>query len=619
MSNILFTKKFIAKIRTIIRNFWWTGIKNESTTRCLCLRAWKDICTSKNEGGLGIRNLQAMNQSLLLMTAWRIADNRDTYLYSVLKSKYFVDSSIWRPNVNTPKSVFWASILKVLPILKDHTFYQLSSGQVSIWSTPWCNGWVNIYDSLIIQERNFVYPAQVKDLWIGSQKQWNNHLIEALFQEPLATSIKQTPILHTEDNDLLVWKLTPTGICNTKSAYKACLQRMYDNGEPQPTQVNLNTVHLLKRIWKNKNMLPRIQTFGWRLLRKAIPTGARVGRYSKHISKLCCRCSMEETDVHLFFLCPFARAVWFSFPWCIRIDQVVDESRSITQTLLNILNMNHPYASIENLLTYLWCIWKSRNDCLFNRQVRQAFQIQHMANALNQNMEMLDVLQVATNRSLGASEENHQQEKKELQVNDKDMTQGITLKSDLLINGSKIFTDAAWKTRKIPGIEDDTSTGLGSFFLIHRQNIQEKILIQASSISATPSPIYAEAMSLLLAAQIAEKLNVDRPVFFNDNLTLVKAAAASRISDKQVPWELREQIEHYQKVSRNLDAKIFHINRDLNGISHNCAKQATRQLHSLPIFSCKNSTHLKVGVCPVVSSLSNFHYKGIVLHVVHCI
>jgi hypothetical protein len=179
-----------------------------------------------------------------------------------------------------------------------------------------------------------------------------------------------------------------------------------------------------------------------------------------------------------------------------------------------------------------------------------------MANALNQNMEMLDVLQVATNRNLGASEENHQQEKKELQVNDKDMTQGITLKSDLLINGSKIFTDAAWKTRKIPGIEDDTSTGLGSFFLIHRQNIQEKILIQASSISATPSPIYAEAMSLLLAAQIAEKLNVDRPVFFNDNLTLVKAAAASRISDKQVPWELREQIEHYQKVSRNLDAKI---------------------------------------------------------------
>ena len=129
--------------------------------------------------------------------------------------------------------------------------------------------------------------------------------------------------------------------------------------------------------------------------------------------------------------------------------------------------MKHPYASIENLLTYLWCIWKARNDYLFNRQVRQAFQIQHMANALNQNMEKLDVLQAATNKNFGASAENHQQEKKHLQVNYKDMTQGITLKSDLLINGSKIFTDAAWKTRKISVLEDDTSTGLGSFFLIH--------------------------------------------------------------------------------------------------------------------------------------------------------
>ena len=44
MSNILFSKKFIAKLTAIIRTFWWTGIKEESS-RSLCLRAWKDICT----------------------------------------------------------------------------------------------------------------------------------------------------------------------------------------------------------------------------------------------------------------------------------------------------------------------------------------------------------------------------------------------------------------------------------------------------------------------------------------------------------------------------------------------------------------------------------------------
>jgi hypothetical protein len=58
MSNILFSKFFIAKLTAIIRNFWWTGIRKDSNSRSLCLRAWKDICIPKKEGGLGIRNLQ---------------------------------------------------------------------------------------------------------------------------------------------------------------------------------------------------------------------------------------------------------------------------------------------------------------------------------------------------------------------------------------------------------------------------------------------------------------------------------------------------------------------------------------------------------------------------------
>ena len=70
MSNILFSKKFITKLTTIIRTFWWTGIREESNSKSLCLKAWKDLCAPKKEGGLGIRNLQAVNQSLILMSAY---------------------------------------------------------------------------------------------------------------------------------------------------------------------------------------------------------------------------------------------------------------------------------------------------------------------------------------------------------------------------------------------------------------------------------------------------------------------------------------------------------------------------------------------------------------------
>jgi hypothetical protein len=119
MSNILFTIKLIAKLTAIIRNFWWTEVREEANSKALCLRAWKDICAPKSEGGLGIPNIQAMNQTLILMVAWRFANDPHDLLHDVLKSKYFDESSIWCPVPNVPKSTFWASILKVLPILKS--------------------------------------------------------------------------------------------------------------------------------------------------------------------------------------------------------------------------------------------------------------------------------------------------------------------------------------------------------------------------------------------------------------------------------------------------------------------------------------------------------------------
>jgi hypothetical protein len=105
------------------------------------------------------------------MAAWRIVDRPNNFLHAVLKSKYFTDSATWHPNPNAPKSAFWASIQKILPILKAYYFYQLTLGPISIWSTPWCQNWTRIYNSLIIQQEGFIYPAHMKNLWLPNQKQ----------------------------------------------------------------------------------------------------------------------------------------------------------------------------------------------------------------------------------------------------------------------------------------------------------------------------------------------------------------------------------------------------------------------------------------------------------------
>jgi hypothetical protein len=79
---------------------------------------------------------------------------------------------------------------------------------------------------------------------------------------------------------------------------------------------------------------------------------------------------MEETNYHLFFTCNFARAAWFIQPWYIRVDLIVLNTNSIDDAISNLLIMDHPQGNLPYILTFMWCLWKSRNDALFKKNPR---------------------------------------------------------------------------------------------------------------------------------------------------------------------------------------------------------------------------------------------------------
>lgn len=66
MATILLLKNILNKITAIIRKLWWAGVREGHDKNPLCLRAWKDICRPISKGGLGIRDIQAVNKSLIL-------------------------------------------------------------------------------------------------------------------------------------------------------------------------------------------------------------------------------------------------------------------------------------------------------------------------------------------------------------------------------------------------------------------------------------------------------------------------------------------------------------------------------------------------------------------------
>lgn len=140
VSTILFSKTFVDKLTATIRKFWWTGVQEDNPTNSIAYMSWGDICQSKENEGLEIRDLPMVNKSLIIHAAYNIVTNKNLLLSAVLKAKYYHNYSFWVAPISGPKSAFWSSILQVRQDLISNIEIQIHEGDTSIWSAPSVTG-----------------------------------------------------------------------------------------------------------------------------------------------------------------------------------------------------------------------------------------------------------------------------------------------------------------------------------------------------------------------------------------------------------------------------------------------------------------------------------------------
>lgn len=99
--------------------------------------------------------------------------------------------------------------------------------------------------------------------------------------------------------DILCWKLNSNGQCTPKSAYK--MLALEEARNSPPINIPMQVLQILRQVWADKTIQPRVKTFAWRLLRLALGTTSRLHRIIPRINEDCSCCGCKEDETHLFF------------------------------------------------------------------------------------------------------------------------------------------------------------------------------------------------------------------------------------------------------------------------------------------------------------------------------
>ncbi|XP_056850702.1 uncharacterized mitochondrial protein AtMg00310-like [Raphanus sativus] len=134
--------------------------------------SWDRMATPKCVGGLGFKDSESFNDSLLAKLGWRIMNNPEALLSQVLKGKYFPDCSFMESTQKQTASHGWTGIMEGKEVLKKGLGYLVGDGEnISGWYDPW----LSISKPLIPIGPPTLENQQlrVRDLLLQESNEWN--------------------------------------------------------------------------------------------------------------------------------------------------------------------------------------------------------------------------------------------------------------------------------------------------------------------------------------------------------------------------------------------------------------------------------------------------------------
>ncbi|KAL0357696.1 UNVERIFIED_CONTAM: putative mitochondrial protein [Sesamum calycinum] len=124
MSCFKLPKSLLQEFQALAANFFW----HDEDRRRIHWLAWDQMCSSKLEGGLGFRNLEAFNLALLAKQLWRLLTRPESLVYQVLKAKNFPHSHLFDATLGSRPSYTWRSIFTAMNLFCSGCRWRIGTG-----------------------------------------------------------------------------------------------------------------------------------------------------------------------------------------------------------------------------------------------------------------------------------------------------------------------------------------------------------------------------------------------------------------------------------------------------------------------------------------------------------
>lgn len=527
MSSFLLPKSMCNEMEVMLNKYWWQS--GSTDRRGINWIRWDGLSMSKCKGGLAFRNLYGYNVALMAKHVWKFIYNPQSLVSRLFKAKYFPDSHILQAKAGSGSSFIWQGIITARNEVLQGYRWVLGDGElINCVKDPWL---VGKRDFKVDQSREYgVNVMSVKQLFLSNGRDWDSNKVRSLFSEEDASLILATRIPIVPVVDRLAWSKTSNGKYSVKTGYQLWHAQNIGTGSvPQSNGWS--------KLWK-LDLPHKVNLFLWRLCRNNVPVKSRLSSKGVNLPLECPMCNSDiENLLHIFFLCPFARACWHYAGQSYDLSNDV----SVPSWLLDKIDSTASPEALS-IAKVLWGIWFFRNKKVWESKVVTAnIAMEWSAKSISEWREAkaLRSYQVSSRASNG--------------------NPGIVKWRKPEVGVLKLNVDAAVKL----------GAATFSMGLVIRDHTGAFVSGKAVCADMVSSVVEAEALAILEGLQWLSSMNQDRAVIESDSFLAVKALLD--------PGDNLLEIGHILNACNQiLDAKsgfsVAFVKRQANKVAHLVAK-----------------------------------------------